>query len=99
MGTRATGKGHQAWDRALSLCQAKAAGVQPLPCHQRCGGEQSPQILLHVAVISVQKLPPSIINHMWIPACGAAPAQLPCLRAGAKLPGSVWGWSEGLCPA
>jgi len=48
-GKGAAGKGHQAGDRALSLGslgQAKAAGVQPLPRRQRCGGEQSPQIVL-----------------------------------------------------
>lgn len=61
----------------LSLGQAEAAEVQPLPHCQQHRGEQSPQILLHMAVISVQKLPPSIINHMWLPAHSAALGQLP----------------------
>lgn len=98
-GTGATGKGHEAGDRALSLCQAKTAKVQPLPRHQQHGGEQSPQILLHMAVISVRKLPPSIINHAWLPAHGAALGQLPRPGAGAEIPCSMRGWSEGPCSA
>lgn len=99
-GMGATGKGHQAGNRALSLGQAEAAGEQPLPRHWRCEGEQSPQtLLLHVAVIWVWKLPPSIINHAWLPARGTALAQLPCPGVGAELPSSMQGWSRGPCPA
>lgn len=99
-GMGATRKGHQAGNRALSLGQAEAAGVQPLPRHRRCEGEQSLQtLLLHVAVISVRKLPPSIINHAWLPARGTALAQLPCPGVGAELPSSMRGWSGGPCPA
>lgn len=94
-GTGAAGKGHQAGDGALYLGQAKAAEVQPLPHHQRHGGEQSPQILLHVAVISVRKLPPSIINHTWLPARGTALGAPPLPRDGHR----ASRWSAGPCPA
>lgn len=98
MGMGMTGKGHQAVGRALSLGQARTAEMQPLPHHQQHESEQSPRILLHEAMISVQKLPPSIINHTWVPAHGVTLGQIPHPGVYAKLPGSMWGWKPGTCP-
>lgn len=87
----ATGKGHRDQDRAL-CSWGRLRQTECSHC-QRHKGEESPQILFHVAMISARKLSPSIINH------SSAPGHLPHPRAGAGLPGSVRGWSEGPCPA